>query len=103
MTKGVLIVTSRPESPEQIDDYHRWYDETHFPEILAIDGFITARRLANVDGESFAAIYDVDDVEAAQGALTSAYAAGAMSPSVGVQQSPPPSVQWFTQLATPTD
>lgn len=98
MSKGILLVQSRPSSPEDADAYNRWYDDTHIPEILAIDGFDSARRLrANAD-DTYLTVYEVDDVDAAKAALADAQAAGTMTRPVGVQLDPPPSVQWFTEL-----
>ena len=37
MTKGVLIVESRPASPDDAAAFHRWYEDTHIPEILSVD------------------------------------------------------------------
>jgi hypothetical protein len=96
--KGILLVQSRPNSPEEVEAYHRWYDETHIPEILAVDGFASARRLRAADGESFLGIYEVDDVDAAKTAMAEAQAAGRMTRPTGVQLDPPPSVQWFVAL-----
>ena len=95
MAKGIMLVQSRPSSPEEADAFHDWYDSTHIPEILAVDGFAAARRLASVDGDSFLTIYEVDDVDAAKAALREAQAAGAMTRPTGLQTDPPPSVQWF--------
>jgi hypothetical protein len=99
--KGILLVQSRPTSPspEDVEAYHRWYDETHIPEILAVDGFASARRLGAVDGESFLVVYEVDDVDAAKAGMAEARAAGRMTRPTGVQLDPPPSVQWFVDLA----
>jgi hypothetical protein len=101
--KGILLVQSRPasSSPDDVDAYHRWYDEAHIPEILALDGFTAARRLRTLDGESFLALYEVDDVEVAKAALTTAQSSGAMTRPAGVQLDPPPSVQWCTDLHDP--
>jgi hypothetical protein len=96
MTKGILLVQSRPASPEQADDYHQWYDRTHLPEILALDGFSSARRLAAVDGDTYLVAYEVDDVDRARAAMGAAR--GSMSAPVGVQLDPPPTVQWFADL-----
>ena len=98
MPKGILLVQSRPTSPAEADTYHRWYDETHIPELLAVEGFVSARRMRAEDGASFLVIYDVDDIEGAKSAMASARAAGAMSPPQGLQLDPPPTVQWFTDL-----
>ena len=99
MPKGILLVQSRPSSPDDADTYHRWYDETHIPELLAVDGFTSARRMRAEDGESFLAVYEVDDIAGAKAAMASARAAGAMSPPQGLQLDPPPTVQWFTDLS----
>ena len=99
MTKGILFVQSRPSSPEDTAAYHRWYDETHLPEILGVDGFVSARRLATPDGESFAVVYEVDDVDRARSAMAAAQTSGSMSPPVGVELDPPPTVRWFNDLA----
>lgn len=98
MPKGILLVQSRPASPADVDAFHRWYDETHVPEILALEGFTAARRLAGADGESFVALYEVDDVDTARAALATAQSSGSMSRPMGVQLDPPPSVQWCTDL-----
>jgi hypothetical protein len=97
MPKGILLVQSRPASPGEVDTYHRWYDETHIPEILDVDGFTSARRLRSGDGESYIVVYEVDDVDEAKAAM--AAAAGTMSPPAGVLLDPPPTVQWFSDVA----
>jgi hypothetical protein len=97
--KGILLVQSRPASTDEIDTYHRWYDETHVPEMLGVDGFVSARRLAALDDGSFAVVYEVADVEAAKAAFAAFGTSGNMSPPAGVQMDPRPTVQWFTDLA----
>jgi hypothetical protein len=99
--KGILLVQSRPSSPDDAGIYHRWYDETHIPEILAVDGFTAARRLRAADGGSYLVVYEVDDVDAAKAAMAEAQTSGAMTPPSGVQLDPPPTVQWFTELGDP--
>jgi hypothetical protein len=96
--RGLMIVHSRPASQAEADAYHRWYDEVHLPELLAVDGFTGARRLAAEDGETFLAVYEVDDVDAAKTALAERRSAGTMTPPQGVQLDPPPTVQWYTEL-----
>ena len=97
MAKGILLVQSRPSSPNAVDDYHRWYDETHIPEILAVDGFVSARRLEGPDGDFFT-VYEVDDVDAARAAMAEARAAGSMTRPLGVELDPPPTVRWLRDL-----
>jgi hypothetical protein len=50
MPKSVLLVESRPESPQVVDDYNTWHDDVHIPEMLTIDGFSSARRWQADDG-----------------------------------------------------
>jgi hypothetical protein len=98
VSKGLMIVQSRPSSPDAVDAFHRWYDEVHLPEILKVDGFVSARRLQALDGESFVAIYEVDDVDRAKAGLAERQKSGNMTRPEGVQLDPPPTVQWFTDL-----
>jgi hypothetical protein len=95
--KGILLVQSRPASEDDADAYHEWYDNTHLPEILGVDGFVSARRFAAADGDSFLVIYEVDDVDRAKAAM--AEGRESRSRPVGVQLDPPPTVQWFCDLA----
>ena len=46
MAKALMVVGSNPTSPEQEDEYHRWYVEDHFPDVLRVAGFQRARRYA---------------------------------------------------------
>jgi hypothetical protein len=45
MPKGILYVETWPSSPEQLTEYHRWYDEVHLAEVLTIPGIVAARRV----------------------------------------------------------
>ena len=44
MAKTLLLVESKPISPQLVDEYHQWHEQTHIPEMLTIDGFVGARR-----------------------------------------------------------
>jgi hypothetical protein len=44
MARGILLVLSGPTSPEVDAEYNEWYDNVHIPEILALAGFVSARR-----------------------------------------------------------
>jgi hypothetical protein len=99
MPSGILVVQSRPGSPEEAADYHRWYVDVHVPEMLKVDGVVSARRLEAINGGSFLAIYEVDgDVEEAKEALAKAQRSGSMSRPVGLQLDPPPTMQWFRDM-----
>jgi len=101
MATGVLIVQSQPSSHEHLADYEDWYDKKHIPEMLAIDGFVSARRMQSLDGESFIVIYEIDvDVETAKANLATVQGSGTMSKPVGVCLDPPPTVQYFTEVGS---
>ena len=97
MPDGVMIVESRPASPAEAAAYHDWYDNTHIPEMLHVAGYVSARRLASADGDTFIAVYEIEgDIEAAKAALRKAQSTGTMSRPVGVQLDPPPVVRYFS-------
>jgi hypothetical protein len=61
MPKGIIHVETRPSSPEREEDYNTWYDEVHLPELVALDGFVSARRLRPVDGDGpYVALYEIE-------------------------------------------
>ncbi|HEX5144659.1 MAG TPA: hypothetical protein VFW21_12405 [Mycobacterium sp.] len=98
MAKSILFVESRPVSADRVDDFNRWYQETHIPEMLTIDGFVSARRFAT-EGDSFIALYEIDtDVETARANVKAAYATGRMSPAELAQTDPPATQRWLSLL-----
>jgi hypothetical protein len=67
MAKGIIHVETRPSSPDRDQEYNTWYDEVHIPELVALDGFVSARRLRPVDGDGpYVALYEIeaDDLQA---------------------------------------
>ena len=67
MAKGIIHVETRPSAPDREQEYNTWYDEVHIPELVALDGFVSARRLRPVDGEGpYLALYEIegDDLQA---------------------------------------
>lgn len=67
MARGIILVESRPSSPDRDQEYNTWYDEVHLPQLVALDGFVSARRLRPVNGEGpYVAIYEIegDDLQA---------------------------------------
>jgi hypothetical protein len=67
MAKGIIHVETRPTSPDRDQEYNTWYDEVHLPELVALDGFVSARRLRPVDGDGpYLALYEIegDDLQA---------------------------------------
>ena len=103
MPKGILYVESRPVSPEREDDYNRWYDGTHLGEVLALPGFVGARRYKPTEpGAPYVALYevDVDDLPGVMTTLSDAFASGRLQMSDAMQMDPPPNV---TVLETITE
>jgi len=77
MTHGVLIVDSKPESPDKFDAHLEWYKQTHVPEVLAVEGFTSARLLESLERDSLVAIFELDaDVDVAKGNLRAAQKSG---------------------------
>lgn len=86
-------------------EFHRQYDDIHLPEILAIDGFVAARRYRPAGHSGpFLAIYDIeaDDLEAVRQALARAIEAGSLTTPDGVADDPAPRVRFFEQIAERT-
>jgi hypothetical protein len=103
MAKGILLVETSLSSPAAAAEYHTWYDEIHLPEMLGVEGFVSARRFESLDGMSFVAVYEIEtDVETAKANLAAAQAAGTMSTPVGVRRDPPPSVRYLRQISSLT-
>jgi hypothetical protein len=80
MPRGIMVVQSSPVSPDRDDEFNKWYDEEHVPEMLALAGFTTARRYRLFEGgpikapagsHSYLALYEVeaDDLQAALTAM----------------------------------
>lgn len=61
MAKGIIHVETWPSSPDRDQEYNTWYDEIHIPELVALDGFVSARRLRPVDGDGpYVALYEIE-------------------------------------------
>ena len=100
MAKSVLFVESKPASPEQLDEYHGWHDETHIPEMLTIEGFLSARRWQPDDADTFITLYEIDtDVETAKTNLKAAFQSGRMSPPVGVDPNTPAVMRYLSLIS----
>jgi hypothetical protein len=99
MSKSLLFVESKPQSPELVDEYHRWHDEVHVPEMLTIEGFVSARRW-QTDGDTFITLYEIDtDVDTARTNLRTAFASGRMTKPVVVETQPPPVMRYLSLIS----
>jgi len=91
VAKGIILVESRPSSPDRDQEYNTWYDEVHLGELVALDGFVSARRLRPVEGDGpYVAIYEVE-ADNLQAVLDNMIAsAGRLHMSDALQLDPPP-------------
>ncbi|TWE10096.1 hypothetical protein [Rudaeicoccus suwonensis] len=58
-----LLIWTNPSSPERAEEFDRWYDVVHLPQVLeVVDGVVGGARYASVaDGQwRSLAVYDVD-------------------------------------------
>jgi hypothetical protein len=100
MVSTLLFVETRPESPDRVDEYHKWHDDVHIPEMLTIDGFVAARRWAADGGESFITLYEIDaDLDTAKANLRAAYQNGRMSKPVAVDSTSPPVMRYLSLVS----
>jgi hypothetical protein len=96
MSDGILVVESAPASAEDAPAFHRWYDEVHIPEMLALDGFTSARRYTADDGETYVAVYEIaGDLETAKASLAAAQQSRTMSMPTGFTLAGRPTVRYF--------
>ena len=60
--KHYLMVESYPSHPMRVEEFNVWYDEVHVPEVVALDGFVGATRLApaDADGGAFVVLYELE-------------------------------------------
>jgi hypothetical protein len=107
MPNAILVVHTDPVSAERADEFNRWYDTVHIPEVMAnVPGFTGARRYhASPAGpfhppQAFLAIYeiDADDPELVLRRLQQAVARDQLTQSTALSRTPPPSVTLYRPL-----
>ncbi|MDP7726371.1 DUF4286 family protein [Mycobacterium sp. TY814] len=89
MAKGIIYVETYPSSPDREEEFNTWYDEVHLPELVALDGIVSARRLRPVNGEGpYVALYEIegDDLQAVLQGMGGAK----LTMSSALQLDPPP-------------
>jgi hypothetical protein len=106
--KGILLVQTEPVAGRE-DEYHRWYEEVHIPEVLIEQSFTAARRFELVShdqagrpiGEGdlwrYLAVYEVEADDLAE-ALASVQARTLVS-SDAVRTDLPDRFQLFVQIS----
>lgn len=95
MAKGIFYVETRLSAPEHDAEFNTWYDKVHLPQVVALDGFVSARRLAPVaDDGPCVALYEIesDDLQAVIDKLLDAAGRGGLGMSEAMQSDPPPTV-----------
>ena len=103
MARGVYVVRTRPVSAAREAEFNDWYDGTHTPELLAVPGFVSARRYRRVGDDGapeYLAVYEIeaDDLAAPVEELRRRSAAGETTASDALQLDPPPVVGLYEEL-----
>jgi hypothetical protein len=61
---GALLVATMNVDPAAEDEFNKWYNEEHLPQLGAVPGVLSARRYRATDGESerrYLALYHLRD------------------------------------------
>jgi hypothetical protein len=96
MAKTLLLVESKPESAQLVEEYHKWHEQIHMLEMLGVDGLVSARRW-QADVGSRGVDIGVDFAEGDEGSnLTAALRDGRMSKPVAVLTQPPPASRYLS-------
>lgn len=62
---GYIMEVRVDIDPAYEEEWNKWYNEVHLPEIVGCPGFLRARRFVAVDGSpKYIAIYDIDSEKA---------------------------------------
>ena len=95
MTAHRLLVFTEPALGRE-DEYNKWYEEIHLPEVLEVEGFVAAQRFKLADAQMeamgagvparYLAIYEMEDgdIEAILANLSSGALAMNMSEALDV-------------------
>lgn len=90
MPRHVLMVLTNPVDGKH-DEFNRWYDEVHVPDVLSVDGFVAAQRFKLCEPQirderpyDYLAIYEIegDDVGKALDALQASSGKMDISPTL---------------------
>jgi hypothetical protein len=62
-SRGLLLFTTDIDTAME-EEFHRWYEDEHIPERMAVPGFLTARRFRAIEGgPKYLAVYDLESPE----------------------------------------
>jgi antibiotic biosynthesis monooxygenase (ABM) superfamily enzyme len=63
----VYVATTSVE-PAWEEEFNRWYDEEHLPNLLRVPGYLSAQRYVAVEGDpAYLAFYEIDSIDAHRG------------------------------------
>ena len=69
-TLGILLVLSNCKDPAREQEFNRWYEDVHIPDILDTGAFHTAYRYGSIDPAAtkakYLAIYETDNIDPAK-------------------------------------
>jgi hypothetical protein len=105
MPKGVMYVETMPVSPDREAEYRKWYSDTHLAEVCSVDGIVSARHFAPIDGKGpFIAIYelDCDDLDSVVQRLGELGASGKMSSMELLNMETPPIPKIYREIGSHT-
>ena len=108
MARALLLVRSKPTTPQQEGEYNTWYDQVHLKDVLAIPGVVAASRYrlsekqlalaADDAGRGYLAVYEIE-AEDPQAVLAALAAGGAeMQLSAAMEMDPPPETAFFEEV-----
>ncbi len=70
MTKGLLLVFSKPVSEDRDAEYQDWYDHVHLQDVTSVEGIVSGARYAlseqqmregsHINGLPYLATYEID-------------------------------------------
>jgi hypothetical protein len=98
-----MYLQTMPVSPDKDADYNKWYNDTHLAEIVSVEGIVSARRFAPMDGNGpYIAIYelDCDDLDAVVQRLGELGASGKMSSMEFLSMDPPPIPRVYREIGS---
>ncbi len=105
MPRGLMVVQSAPRDASADAAYNDWYTNVHIPDVLAVPGFVGARRYRAQPGPTdadpplypYLAVYeiDADDLRAPAAELRARAAAGQTTPTDTMRTDPPAIVTFY--------
>jgi hypothetical protein len=108
VARALLLVRSKPTTPQREGEYNDWYDRVHLKDVLAIPGVVAAsryrlseRQLAPPGDDAdrgYLAVYEIE-AEDPKAVLTALQAGGAqMQLTDAMEMDPPPETTFFEEI-----